>query len=60
MIVFVGASVAAVLCVGGAIVYFICKESGVSFKWIFDHIVSYMRAAGIPRQVCIVLGRALL
>jgi hypothetical protein len=56
---FVDASVAAVLCVGGAIAYFVREESGVSSEWILEHVVPHL-AGGVPRQTCIVLGRALL
>ena len=57
---FVDAKVAKSLCVGGAIAYFVREESGVSSEWILEHVTPHMVAAGIPRQVCIVLGRALL
>ena len=56
----VDAIVAATLCVGGLIAYFVRNGSGVSSDWILEHVTPHMFAANIPRQVCIVLGRALL
>ena len=56
----VDAIVAATLCVGGPIAYFVRDDSGVSSDWILEHVTPHMFAANIPRQVCIVLGRALL
>jgi len=57
---YVDAIVAAALCVGGPIAYFVRDDSGVSSEWILEHVTPHMLAANIPRQVCIVLGRALL
>jgi hypothetical protein len=36
------------------------RESGISDGWIIDHVTPNMASAGIPRQVCLVLGRAML
>ena len=48
------------LCVVGVIVYSAREESGISSKWILDHVVPHRRMVGIPFQVCIVLGQAML
>ena len=53
------ARVAAVLCVGGAIKYGISPKSSVTDEWIVQN-VSPNIARLCPRQVAVVLGRALL
>ena len=57
---FVDAKVAAALCKGGVVMYAVERESGISDGWIMDHVTPNMASAGIPRQVCLVLGRAML
>ena len=57
---YVDAKAAQALAKGGAIVYCVLEASGVTDGWILAHIVPNMRAHGIQRQVCVVLGRALL
>ena len=58
---FVDAKVAAALCTGGPIAYLVREGSGVTDEWILDHVVPHTNAAKeVPRQVCLVLGRALL
>ena len=42
------------------IVYAIEPESGISDRWILDHVTPNMANHGIPHQVCLVLGRAML
>ena len=49
-----------ILAVGGLVAYFVREDSGISDAWIVDHVVPNMVRGGVPRQVCIVLGRALL
>jgi hypothetical protein len=34
--------------------------SGISDQWILDYVVPNMVRGGVPRQVCLVLGRAAL
>ena len=53
------AKVAAALCKGGACAYVIKDGSSITNDWILDYVVPSMKQY-IPRQVCIVLGRALL
>ena len=59
-ITFVDAKVAKILTVGVLVAYFICEDSGISNAWIVDHVVPNMFRDRVPRQVCVVLGRALL
>jgi hypothetical protein len=40
--------------------YEVDKDSGISDCWILDYVVPHMVEAGIPRQVCLVLGRVVL
>ena len=40
--------------------YAVEPESGISDGWIIDHVTPNMGSAGIPWQVCLVLGRAML
>jgi hypothetical protein len=40
--------------------YDVKLESGISDGWIIDHVTPNMASAGIPRQVCLVLGGAML
>ncbi|KAL7525427.1 hypothetical protein ACHAXR_000999, partial [Thalassiosira sp. AJA248-18] len=56
---YVDAKVAAALCKGGPVVYSQKTESGITDQWILDYVVPNM-AHHLPRQACIVLGRALL
>ena len=56
----VDAKCAQALAKGGAIVYTVQEGSGVTDDWILTHVVPNMVARGIQRQVCIVLGRAVL
>jgi hypothetical protein len=56
---YVDAKVAAALCKGGACTYMIREGSQITDDWILDYVVPNMRQK-FPRQVCIVLGRALL
>ena len=48
------------LCVGGAITYLVCEDSGVSDALVLEQVTPSMHEAGTSCQVCIVLGRALL
>ena len=57
---FVDAKVAKILAVGGPVAYFVREDSGITDAWIMDHVVPNMVRGGVPRQVSIVLGRALL
>ena len=57
---YVDAKAAAALCKGGAVVYVVQEASGVTDGWICDHIVPNILRIGVPLQVSIVLGRALL
>ena len=57
---YIDAKVAAANCKGGAIAYCVNENSGISDDWILTHVVPNMYAYGIDKQVCIVLGRALL
>ena len=57
---YVDAKAAAALCKGGAVVYVVLEASGVTDGWICDHIVPNILRIGVPLQVCVVLGRALL
>ena len=54
------AKVAAAMCKGGVIAYEIDPLSGVSDNWILDYVVPNMVRHGIPSEVCIVFGRAVL
>ncbi len=56
----VDAKVAAAMCKGGIIAYKIDPLSGVSDNWILDYVVPNMVGLGIPSEVCIVFGRAVL
>ncbi len=38
----------------------VLPESGISDGWILDHVTPNMARSGIPRQVCLVLGKAML
>ena len=40
--------------------YALERELGVSDGWIIDHVTPNMASAGIPQQVCLVFGRAML
>ena len=40
--------------------YEVDKDSGISDCWILDYVVPNMFKAGIPHQVCLVLGHAVL
>ena len=60
VIPYVDAKVAAALCKGGVITYQVIKESGITDGWIMDHVVPNMARFGISREVCLVLGRAML
>ena len=57
---YVDACAAASLCTGGAIAYLVRPESGITDEWILQHVVPHIVAARVPRQACVVLGRALL
>ena len=57
---FVNAKVAKILTIGGPVAYFVRANSGITDAWIMDHVVPNMVRGGVPCQVCIVLGRALL
>ena len=59
-IAFVDAKVAAAMCKGGVIAYVVDQMSGVTDKWILDHVVPNMVRKGIDEQVCKVLGRSVL
>ena len=56
---YVDAKVAAALCKGGPIAFVVREELGITDQWILDYVVPHM-AEHLPRQVSIVLGRALL
>jgi hypothetical protein len=56
----VDAKVAAAMCKGGVIAYEIDPLSGISDNWILDYVVPNMVRHGIPSDVCIVFGRAVL
>ena len=56
---YVDAKVAAALCKGGPIFYMQKEGSGITNQWILDYVVPNM-AHHLPRQACVVLGRALL
>ena len=53
------AKVASSLCIGGAVNYALRRESRVSEEWLLEH-VSFNIARLFPRQVAVVLGKALL
>ena len=65
---YVDAKVCASLCKGGPITYIVKERSGINDQWILDYVVPtlHQRSAlnnvnhRIHRQVCLVLGRALL
>ncbi len=40
--------------------YLVLEASGITDQWILDYVVPNMARAGISRQVCLVLGRAIL
>ena len=48
------------MCKGGVIAYEIDPLSGVSDNWILDYVVPNMVRHGIPSEVCIVFGHAVL
>jgi hypothetical protein len=56
----VDAKVAAAVCKGGPIAYVVDEESCISDCWILDHVTPHMARCGIPREVCLVLGRTML
>ena len=56
---YVDAKVAAALCKGGVCAYVHANGSGISNDWVLDYVVPHMKEK-CHRQVCIVLGRALL
>ena len=56
---YVDGKVAFALCVGGACAYITKEESGVTDGWILDHVVPNLKSH-VPKQVAVVLGRALL
>ena len=53
------AKVASSLCIGGAVKYDLRRDSRVSEQWLLEH-VSFNIARLFPRQVAVVLGKALL
>ena len=57
---YVDTKVASAMCKGGAVVYIVLEESGITDEWICAHIVPHIVELGFALQVCIVLGRALL
>lgn len=57
---YIDAKVASVMCKGGAAAYILNDASGISEEWVLQHIVPHMVDYGIHRQVCLVLGRAVL
>ena len=57
---FVDAKAAYILCTVGAEVYLMQEELGITDEWVKDHIVPNMVAAGVPAQVCLVLGCSVL
>lgn len=57
---FLDPKVAAAMCKGGVVVYEINRLSGVFDNWIFEHVVPNLVSHGLPRQVCIVFGHAVL
>ena len=59
-IAFVDAKVAAAMCKGGVIAYLVDEMSGITDKWILDHVVPNMVRHGIDEQVCKVLGCSVL
>ena len=38
----------------------VLPESGIRDGWILDHVTPNMARSGIPHQVCLVLGKAML
>ncbi len=56
---YVDAKAAFALCKGGACAYIPKEESGVTDGWILDHVVPNAKRH-VPKQVAVVLGRALL
>lgn len=56
---YVDARVAAALCRGGAVIYFIKAESGITNQWILEYVVPHLREK-IPEQAALVFGRAVL
>lgn len=56
---FVDAKVAAALCKGGPVAYVVKTDSGIDDTWVLDYVTPAMKDH-VPRQVAIVLGRALL
>ena len=58
---YVDAKTAAALCRGGAIAYLPRSNSGITDEWLIEHAVPSMYAsASVPRQACLVFGRALV
>ena len=57
---YVDGKVAAALCRGGPIAYLPKEGSGVTDEWVRTHVVPHIVEAGLPPQVCTVLGRAVL
>jgi hypothetical protein len=57
---YVDGKVAASLCPGGPVAYLPKDGSGVTDEWFRDHVTPNLVAAGVPPQVCVVLGRAIL
>jgi hypothetical protein len=56
---YVDAKVAAALCKGGPVAFLPKEELGITDQWVLDYVVPHL-PAHLPRQVCVVLGRALL
>ena len=40
--------------------YAVERESDISDGWVIDHVTPNMASHGIPRQVCLVIGQAML
>ncbi len=59
-IAFVDAKVATAMCKDGVIAYAMDQMSGMTDKWILDHVVPNMVRKGIDEQVCKVLGHSVL
>jgi hypothetical protein len=57
---YVDGKVAASLCPGGPIAYLPKEKSGVTDEWVREHAAPNLGLAGVPPQVCVVLGRAIL
>ena len=57
---YIDAKVGAAMCKGGAITYQRNPSCGITDDWILTYVVPNMLARGFNRQVCLVLGRAVL